>query len=67
MTDPSLEQRVSQIEREIVRLKLRSKPGSDKSKWVSELIGTAKDDPDYAEIARLGKEIRDAEEQPEEQ
>ena len=66
MTDQSIEQRVSQLEREIVRLKLRAKTSGDKSKWVNELVGTAKDNPDYAEIARLGKEIRDAEEPPKE-
>ena len=66
MTDQPIEQRVAHLEREIVRLKLRAKCSGDKSNWVNELIGTAKDDPDYAEIARLGKEIRDAEESPKE-
>ena len=66
MTDQSIEQRVSQLEREIVRLKLRAKSSGDKSNWVNELAGTAKDNPEYVEIARLGKEIRDAEEPPKE-
>lgn len=66
MTDQSIEKRVSQLEHEIVRLKLRAKSNGDKSKWVNELLGTAKDNPDYLEIARLGKEIRDAEDPPKE-
>lgn len=41
MTDHLFEQRVSQLEREIVQLKLRTKFCGDKSSWGNELAGTA--------------------------
>ena len=57
----SVEDRLSQLEREIVRLKLRAKANLPKENWISAVTGTAKNNPDYDEIVRLGKEIRDAE------
>ena len=62
MTDPSIEQRLSSLEREVARLKVRTRTMLPKSQWVSAIKGTAKDDPIYEEIWRLGKQIRDAEE-----
>ena len=29
--------------------------------WIAEITGSFKDDPDFDEIVRLGKEMRDAE------
>lgn len=37
----------------------------DKSNWIEDMRGSAKDDPVFDEIVRLGKEIRDAEQPPE--
>jgi hypothetical protein len=37
-----------------------------KPKWVSTVTGSMKDDPVFDEVVRLGKEIRDAEQPPDE-
>ena len=56
----TVEQRLTRIERELAILK--SQANSDKSNWVSEIKGSFKNDPDFDEITKLGKELRDAEE-----
>lgn len=58
----SIESRLARIERELAILKART--SRDKSNWIAEITGSFEDDPDFDEIVRLGKEMRDAE-QPE--
>ena len=65
MSTQSIEERLRNLEQEVVRLKLRVRTTQPKSNWISAIKGTAKDDPVYEEICRLGKEIRDAEQPPE--
>ena len=54
----TVEQRLAQLEREVAILKTQvpSQPN-----WIAEITGICKDDPDFDEIVRLGKELRDAE------
>lgn len=59
----TIESRLAKVERELAILK--AKFPRDKSNWIADITGTFKDDPDFDEIARLGKEMRDAE-QPDE-
>jgi hypothetical protein len=59
----TIESRLAKVERELAILK-RQVP-HDKSNWIADITGTFKDDPDFDEIVRLGKEMRDAE-QPDE-
>ena len=40
---------------------LKAKAPRDKSNWIAEITGSFKDDPNFDEIVRLGKEMRDAE------
>ena len=56
----SLEIRVAKLERDLAILK--AKAPKDKSNWIAEISGKFKDDPDFDEIVRLGKEMRDADE-----
>ncbi|MCC7337728.1 MAG: hypothetical protein IT422_21780 [Pirellulaceae bacterium] len=58
----TIESRLARIERELAILKART--SRDKSNWIAEITGSFKDDSDFDEIVRLGKEMRDAE-QPE--
>lgn len=56
----SLEERVADLEKQVTLLskevfKKRSKPG-----WVRKIVGSMENDPDFAEILRLGREIREA-------
>jgi len=55
----TLESRLAHIERELAILKARTP--CDKSNWLAEITGTFRDDPDFAQMVRLGKELRDAE------
>lgn len=54
------ESRVARIERELELLKTRIP--EDKSNWLAEITCIFKDNPEFDEIVRLGKEMRDAEE-----
>lgn len=53
----SIESRLARVERELAILK--AKAPRDKSNWIAEITGSFKDDPDFDEIVRLGKEFRD--------
>ncbi len=59
----SIETRLARVERELAILK--TKVPVDNANWIAEITGIFKDDPDFDEIVRLGKEMRDAE-QPDE-
>ena len=57
----TLEKRVSDLEKQMSVLtkevqKSRSKPG-----WVRNIVGSMENDPEFAEILKLGREIREAE------
>jgi hypothetical protein len=62
MSDAStIEERLAQVEKELADLKSRMKSlDTPKKNWIKAISGSFKDDPDFAEIVRLGKEIRDA-------
>ena len=59
----TIEKRLAKVERDLAILKTRMP--TDQSNWIADITGMFKDDPDFDEIVRLGKEMRDAE-QPEE-
>ena len=54
----SLEQRLAQLEHDVAILKAQI---PYKPNWIAEVSGICQDDPDFDEIVRLGKELRDAE------
>ena len=54
----SVEDRVSILEKEMAELKGTLSKGS--SDWVSKICGSFKDDSEFGEILRLGREIRKA-------
>ena len=56
----TIEERLAHVEQDLARLKsqvdgLRSKPN-----WIDQITGTFRDDPEFDEILRLGREIRQA-------
>jgi hypothetical protein len=55
----TVEQRLTKVEQELKLLKARSEGDGPKPGWISEVTGSFKDDPEFDEILRLGKEIRD--------
>ena len=62
MSDSStIEHRLEQVERELAELKSRVQTLAEpKENWIDAISGSFKDDPEFEEIVRLGKEIRDA-------
>ncbi len=56
----NLEERIAKIEQEIERLKEKSDSSNNKSNWISEVSGSFKDDDEFEEILRLGREERQA-------
>jgi hypothetical protein len=61
MTQPStLEERISHVERELTQLKSQFEHLRAKENWIDRISGSFKDDPEFEEILRLGREIRRA-------
>lgn len=54
----TIEQRLTEVERELADLKRRLPPKTDGKSWIERIAGTFKDDPDFDEIVRLGREFR---------
>lgn len=54
----SLEERIAKVEQEIERLKDQSNGSKDKSNWITDISGSFKDDNEFEEVLRLGREER---------
>jgi len=57
----TIEVRLAKVERELAILKARTGENGKKANWIQKIKGSFKGDPDFEEIVRLGKELRDAE------
>ena len=55
---PNIENRLEKLEAELAELKRQN--DAKKNDWLSVVAGSFEDDPEFAEIARLGREIRQA-------
>ena len=55
-----IEQRLAQVEKELSDLKDYVKNLNPSGNWIDAISGTFREDPEFDEILRLGKEIRDA-------
>lgn len=51
----SILQRVAALECEVAKLKSHNSEGS---RWLENIKGSMKDDPEFAEVLRLGQEFR---------
>ena len=49
------------MEQDLAKLKSQRDRLRPKENWIDKITGSFKDDPDFAEILRLGREIRQAE------
>jgi len=54
----TIEVRLAKVERELAILKAKTGENSTKANWIEKITGSFKDDPDFDEIVRLGKEFR---------
>ena len=58
---PSMEERLSTLEDEVGRLKKANQSSNfDSLPWWEKIRGTFKDDPDYDDAMRLGREWRES-------
>jgi hypothetical protein len=56
----SVEQRLARLEDEVRKIKEQlGTTSEDGEPWWKSIIGTHENDPDFAEIVRLGREIRE--------
>ena len=62
----SVEQRLARVEKELADLKREVIRLKSSGNWIEAISGMFKDDPEFDEILRLGKEIRDADKPAEE-
>ena len=59
MPEPTtVEERLTAVEQQLVDLRRRLPSQTDGKSWVERIAGTFKDDPDFGEIVRLGREFR---------
>ena len=56
----TIEQRLAHVERDVTDLKSEFGRLSSKGNWIDRIVGSFKDDPEFEEILRLGREIRQA-------
>jgi hypothetical protein len=58
-SEPSVEARLTAVERELSELKKRLPANGDQDpSWVEKIAGTFEGDADFDEIVRLGREFR---------
>ncbi|MBM4257613.1 MAG: hypothetical protein FJ147_17185 [Deltaproteobacteria bacterium] len=56
----TVEERLSALEKELKELKQQVTVQQEQRSWIEKIAGTFKDDPDFEEIVRLGREFRKA-------
>ncbi len=56
----TIEQRLETVERDLAALKGEVKTLKPDPNWISAICGTFVGDPEFEEVLRLGKELRDA-------
>ena len=56
----TLEERVSHVEQDLAKLKSQVESLRSERGWIDRIKGSFKNDPDFEEILRLGREIRQA-------
>ena len=59
--DQTIEARVSDLEKQVKLLAREIFQNKTKPGWVQNLVGSMESDPDFAQILKLGEEIRRAE------
>lgn len=57
---PTIEERLAKLEKEVAELKAEIERQNSKENWIKKIEGSFKDDPEFDEIIRLGREIREA-------
>ena len=56
----TIEVRLAQVEKDVTELKLAFSRLGAKRGWIDRIDGSFRDDPEFDEVLRLGREIRQA-------
>jgi len=64
MSETSIEQRLAAVETAVHDLQRRLEHLSLSPNWLSQVIGSLKDEPDFEEVIAYGKAIREADQLP---
>ena len=56
----TIEERLTAVEHELAELRRKTPTERDGKSWIERIAGTFRDDPDFDEIVRLGREFRKA-------
>ena len=56
----TVEARLEAVERDIAELRGLVQPASAKHPWYERMVGSMKDYPEFADVVRLGRELRKA-------
>lgn len=54
----SIEQRLAHVEQDVTNLRSEFNRVNARRNWVDQIVGSFHDDPEFREILRLGREIR---------
>ena len=57
----SLEERLAAVERELAEIRGQLPLKTETKNWIEQISGSMKDFPEFDEVLRLGREIRQAE------
>jgi len=66
MARASVEERLAVVEAELAELKQRLNGRTPSTTWLDRIAGSMRDEPEFAEVLRLGRAIRDADRPSEE-
>jgi hypothetical protein len=56
----TIEDRLARVEEEVVFLKSQFNGLRSKDHWIDQILGSFKDDPEFDEVLKLGRQIRQA-------
>jgi hypothetical protein len=66
MAQETVEDRLAVMEAELAELKHRLNGRTSVSTWLDRIAGSMKDEPEFLEVLRLGRALRDADQPTEE-
>jgi hypothetical protein len=59
MSQATIEERLAVVEAELAELKRQLNGRTATANWLDRIAGSMKDEPEFAEVLRLGRAIRD--------
>jgi hypothetical protein len=60
----ALEKQLAELQQQVAELRKRLLPTESKADWFEKVAGSFKDDPEFGEVLRLGRECRQSMQEP---